>query len=401
MKMLNVLELLCESKVDFVKKRYAAKIVAAYKKTQMGMSFFDDDDEIPEKVINGIVRFVDPSMKYLEWIVKQYIAGLYREEEDDEQVKEDLEEFEKHKRKMQHQDINRYNLNTLREELAKFAEHEDGGDFHQQIQDAIKKGDVDYIGKQNGIDIYHTLTKEGNILLGRGGGHDNLNKWCTSRPDDKNRFDYYNKDNNIYVWIFEDGRRFQCDVERTSSTVQNWMNERDIDIVLEKIDSSYWEKMRTTQFMIDIRDKALNIEFKLDEYNTTIKDFTKLCNIYDKRFMNLAGSVIHRLPLDDFEIMLPEILTNMLSTSHIIHFLYDLDKFTLAVDKNSNLIKYHYGNNHLLDNRFSDRVHDIVNDSKGTKFENLVQLIINDNATIGNLSDRANRQKVASRSNSR
>ena len=75
MKMLNVLELLCENKVDFVKKRYAAKIIASYRNRHMGISY-SEDEEIPEKVINGIVIFVDPSMKYLEWVVKQYIAGL-------------------------------------------------------------------------------------------------------------------------------------------------------------------------------------------------------------------------------------------------------------------------------------------------------------------------------------
>lgn len=390
--MLNVLELLCESKVDFVKKRYAAKIVAAYKKTQMGISFNDEED-IADNVINGIVHYIDPSMKYLEWIVKQYIAGLFNEGEDDDQVKEDLEGFEKHKRKMQHQDINRYNLNSLRQELVKIAEHGDGGDFHQQIQDAIKKGDVDYIGKQNNIDIYHVLTKEGAILLGRGGGHDNLNKWCTSRPDDKNRFNYYNENNDIYVWIFGDGQRFQCDVDRTTLNVNNWMNERDIDIVLQNIDQDYWEQMRTVQFMIDIRDKALNHEFKRDEYNTNIIEFAKLCNIHNKRFVNLTGSVVGKLSLKTFKMMLPDILTNLLNTTHNIHFLYDLEKFLSKVDYNSNLTAYHYGNNNLLDNRFSERVYDIVEVTKGTSFESLVQLIIKDNATIGNLLDRANRHR--------
>lgn len=303
MKMLNVLELLCESKVDFVKKRYAAKIIASYRNRHMGISY-SEDEEIPEKVINGIVIFVDPSMKYLEWVVKQYIAGLYNEEEDDEQVKEDLEEFEKHKRKMQHQDINRYNLNTLRLELAKFAEYEDGGDFHQQIQDAIEKGIIDYIGNQNGIDIYHTLTKEGNILLGRGGGHDNLNKWCTSRPDDKNMFEFYNtrKNCDIYVWIFKDGKRFQCDVSRTTSKVQNWMDESDNDIVKHNSNIAYWEQMRTTPFMIGIRNKALQKNWDIDSYNTTFGEFVTLSMEHEESFTECIQQVVrnNRLFRTDF-----------------------------------------------------------------------------------------------------
>lgn len=126
--MLNLLELLCENKIDFVLKRYGQKILDTYKKTQSGNDGFTDE-QIPIVVLKGIKRYVDPSEKYLEWIAKQYVAGLYIESEDDVQVKEDLEEFEKHKRKMQYQDINRYNLRTLRQELKRFDTSGNEGGF--------------------------------------------------------------------------------------------------------------------------------------------------------------------------------------------------------------------------------------------------------------------------------
>lgn len=358
MKMLNVLELLCESKVDFVKKRYAAKIIASYLNRQMGISYLEDE-EIPEKVINGIVRFVDPSMKYLEWVVKQYIAGLYNEEEDDEQVKEDLEEFEKHKRKMQHQDINRYNLNTLRQELTKFTEHVDGGVFHQQIQDAIKKGDVKYIGKQNGIDIYHTLTKEGNILLGRGGGHDNLNKWCTSRPDDKNMFEFYNtrKNSDIYVWFFEDGKRFQCDVSRTSKFVNNWMNELDIDIVKEKVDQDYWEKMRTTKFIRDITEQSMRIEWNYDKYTTTIPEFIKLCAQENRSFFHSIN--YSNLSFELFKQSFNDILSCITNIKDNIMFLLGVVSFYGI--HNAMCRTYIANNTKIIEDAFAKRVYDVVN----------------------------------------
>lgn len=394
MLLFKVLNLLCESKVNAMIKRYGQKIIHHYKENLMGVSFFEDH-EIPSMVIERIIDRIDSSERYLEWIIKQYLNKMFVLVEDEYQVKEDIEAFDKHKRKMQYQDINRYSLASLRQELVKFAEHGDDGSFAEQIKTAIQNKDIVHIGEQNGINIFHTLTKEGNILLGRGGGHSQINKWCTSRPDDKNRFEQYNSTSDIYVWIFKDGRRFQCDVNRESQRVENWMNERDIDIVREKVDLNYWEQMRTTPFMVGIRDKALSIEFKVDEYNTSVYDVVKLCNIHDKRFMRFMGNIITTISLKQFNELLPELLNNLLKNPHPIFFLYDLEQFINYVHRNPELRDYNYSNDVSLDNRFSNRVYEIVQATKTSinQYEKLVQQIMNDNAIIGNLFDNAVRQR--------
>mgnify|MGYP003442835092 FL=1 len=101
MLLLEVLCLLCESPIDFVLKRYGSKIIAQFNKewniTEDNPVNFSDNDKLQD-TIDGCKK-IDSSERYMEWIVKQYISGLFRFDEDGVQVKEDIESFEKNKRK--------------------------------------------------------------------------------------------------------------------------------------------------------------------------------------------------------------------------------------------------------------------------------------------------------------
>ena len=115
MKVINVLELLCENKENFVRKR--DKILQKYKNNNREETNLPDDT-----IINGIINnlsSIDPSQKYMEWLTKQYLNDEYILGEDDEQVKQDLKLFTELKNKVEHKDINKYSLSSLRNELNK------------------------------------------------------------------------------------------------------------------------------------------------------------------------------------------------------------------------------------------------------------------------------------------
>lgn len=297
MLLLEVLCLLCENKIDFVLKRYGSKIIAQFNKewniTEDNPVNFSDNDKLQD-TIDGCKK-IDSSERYMEWIVKQYISGLFRFDEDGVQVKEDIESYDKNKRKMQYQDINRYNLKTLRQELRRF-------DFGQEIQKAIENKDLRLVEKCNGFVIYHTLTKEGNILLGKGGGH-KFNRWCTARTDEENRFDGYNKTSDIYVAIFENGKRFQFDIDRVEHLVQNCMNELDLDILSgdEASDYGYWLKIRESNLAQSEYQKSMARHWTFNSTMTTWEEFVQECVKRNKRIMPHLSIVLQNIGFVDHE----------------------------------------------------------------------------------------------------
>ena len=299
MLLFEVLQLLCENKIDFVLKRYADKLATAYKKKhpQPDIDFFNDNSKIALAVLQEIVEEIDSSEMYLEWIAKQFILGLFDLYEDASQIKEDLEEFEKYKRKMQYQDINRYNLRTLRQELKKFDTSGNEGDFGAELQKAIENNDIKLVERCNGFVIYHALTKEGNILLGKGGGH-KFNKWCTARTDDKNKFEYYNTElnSNIYVAIFENGKRFQFDIDRVEHLVQNCMDELDDDMLGgESSDSEYWLIIRKSDLVQSEYRKSMERHWAFNSTMTTWEQFVKDSIKHNKRIMPSLSIILQSI----------------------------------------------------------------------------------------------------------
>lgn len=285
MKILNILDLLCESKVNFILKRYFTKLQRAYADDKL-FDVEQIDQEDISALLDLFTSHIDPSEKYLEWIVKQYCAQMFRLE-DLYQMREDIADFEKNKNKMEFKDINRYNLRTLREEIIKFDVSGNAGDFGEAIQKALQSKDIKLIEKGSAFTIYHTLTKEGNILLGKGGGH-KFNRWCTARTDDQNRFEQYNRDSNIYVAIFEDGKRFQFDINRSTHLIMNAMNELDADIVIFKItdDLPYWDQIKQTQLIQTEYKKASHDRCVFNPYINDWSEFVHICAKKDEFFID-------------------------------------------------------------------------------------------------------------------
>lgn len=373
MLLLEVLQLLCENKIDFVLKRYGQKLTDKVL-DELGWDESDRDHAVglvKDVILRDLIEDIDPSEKYLEWIVKQYIAGLFNIGEDESQIKEDLEEFEKNKRNMQYQDINRYNLRTLRQELKKFDTSGNEGDFGADIQKAIENNDIKLVERCEGFVIYHALTKEGNILLGKGGGH-KFNKWCTARTDDQNKFEYYNTELNsdIYVAIFENGKRFQFDIDRVEHLVQNCMDELDDDMLGgdESPDSHYWPIIRESKLLQKNYQESMERHWAFNSTMTTWEQFVEDSIKHNKRIVPSLSSVLQGNGFKDYA---PWYVSPLLRTTadailqlSDINFLEDLETLGVLYDRKYNDSFNRHVTDLVLDNsKIYHRVYNIFSKS--------------------------------------
>ena len=110
--------------------------------------------------------------------------------------------------------------------------------------------------------IYAILTKAGSILLGKGGGH-RFNKWCTSRTDCENKFDIYNEESDLFVVVFENGKRFKFDVDRSTNKIMNLTNEKDENVLdnesSDPKDESYSKIIRSSNTLNGILSQFDNV----------------------------------------------------------------------------------------------------------------------------------------------
>lgn len=297
---LETLQLLCENKTNAVFKRYRQKILDRMQE-EYGEDSEDDIEITPEEKLQYVrLQLVGVNEKYLEWIIKQWVNGLMLLSEDIQQVKDDLVIFDEYKNKMQYKDINRYTLSTLRQELARFDQSGEDGEFAEELKQAVASNDIKFIEKNDRFVIYQALTKQGNIVLGKGGGH-KRNRWCTARTDEKNAFDSYNEYTDIYVAIFDDGKRFQFDVLRDDKTVQNCMDELDLSLFDEESEfCDYWLEIRKSDLLQKNYHDRLEQSWEYDELMLTFEEFAKLTIKTNNNIIpstNGSNSFLRHLPI--------------------------------------------------------------------------------------------------------
>lgn len=150
--------------------------------------------------------------QYVEWLVRQYIAGRFRVE-DAGRVKTVLGQFINVKNKLEEKDINRYTFHELESKMDAIHDVQlDNGE--DDLDDDDFK--VLYAGPLGVLSI--PLTQEASCELGRG------TKWCTAAKED-NMFDHYNEDGPLYIWRDKSGKKFQFHF-----ATRQFMNDKDISI---------------------------------------------------------------------------------------------------------------------------------------------------------------------------
>lgn len=162
---------LLEGKEDFLADKYGEAVTRRFAE-------INGADEDAKTIISYFLD-ADPSKgKYLEWMVKQYILGNFRDE-DTQTVGEDLARFEGFKNRMAKKDINQYkSLFDLREALEVLTNDVSSlmGDDGETIQALINKKELRIVHNTGHIRILEELTSNAATIIAKG------TKWCTTSP---------------------------------------------------------------------------------------------------------------------------------------------------------------------------------------------------------------------------
>jgi hypothetical protein len=183
--------LILESRLDFLKEKFknisaSHDTLATHKK--------------PEAIVDHFATHADPSKKkvHTQWILNKYSKGQFRQE-DTGRIRDTLTNFEKHKNKLEHKDLNQYHsLADLEDKLESHL-----GTFTSKKEEDrhIKVTGAPIIHQDNGVTIRHIKTKEAACQIGAG------TKWCTAGKNN-NMFDKYDKKGPLFS-IHHEGRKYQ------------------------------------------------------------------------------------------------------------------------------------------------------------------------------------------------
>jgi len=190
MKLYEILVQLFEGKIEFLTTKFGAQL----------QSRLDDDrtadlsvDEFMDKISQ-----LDPSKKYLEWILNSYIKKDIKFE-DLYKLKSDLELFTKSKKdkSLEKTDINQYTPRSLVKAITAITTQRADTEHHMRTEGA------DVVIDGSDATILELKTQEAACYYGKD------TRWCTARLDDNNQFDTHNDEAPIYVALCKDGRKFQ------------------------------------------------------------------------------------------------------------------------------------------------------------------------------------------------
>lgn len=132
--------------------------------------------------------------KHTEWIVNQWKRGHVQMEDFHGRVRDTLNNFVEHGRKLQNKDINSYkNINDLDSALKPHIAQAEHGDMAAMLD---KHPGATLIHKEPGLSVHRLDTKHASTSI-RGCSPDN--KWCTARDDYQNMFNNYHRDGPLYV----------------------------------------------------------------------------------------------------------------------------------------------------------------------------------------------------------
>ena len=190
MKLYEILVQLFEGKIEFLTTKFGTQL----------QSRLDGDhtadlsvDEFMDKISK-----LDPSKKYLEWILKSYIKNDIKFE-DLYKLEADLELFTKSKKdkSLEKTDINQYTPRSLVKAITTITTQRADTEHHMRTEGA----DVVIDGPD--ATILELKTEEAACYYGKD------TRWCTAWLGDNNQFDKYNDEAPIYVALCKDGRKFQ------------------------------------------------------------------------------------------------------------------------------------------------------------------------------------------------
>lgn len=135
-------------------------------------------------------------VNHTRWVVNQYHQGNLKQE-DAPSMKDTLTDFNRFRNNLHKKQINQYKtLSDLRDAIRPFSEAKRKQTFtlsNQEFKD-VQNGST-LVHESPNVSLYHVHNKEAACALGKD------MPWCTSRQDNKNMFDHYNKETNKRFYI--------------------------------------------------------------------------------------------------------------------------------------------------------------------------------------------------------
>ena len=197
------------------------KTIATYGK-KIEIANQNDKQHLSSEQIISKIEEVDPSInkQYVQWICKQYISGALKIE-DLYKVTEPLILFQKYKKRLPLEQRNIDKLTIF--DLYKIEDQINKPQFDDTQQDEKFGSDVKVWYNGPVGYLITPLTKEAAIEYSKG------TKWCTG-AEKNNRFNYYNKQGNLYIWKDKNGDKYQF-----HPSTSQYMNAQDNEISKEML----------------------------------------------------------------------------------------------------------------------------------------------------------------------
>lgn len=200
---MNILELLVESKLEYLVKAQGPKLeLRAKADTHKQMSAPDVLAKLAEADPTG------GQHKFLQWIVNQYLKGQFKLE-DVSRIKVDLSEFLRVRSQLEKKDINQYKTLSELYDVLDPLEGEEVVSKRQQDKvegdEYFESGQAVLITNTDGVKIIKLASKDASCYFGRG------TRWCTAARED-NMFEEYNKQGPLFV-VIVDGTKYQFHFE--------------------------------------------------------------------------------------------------------------------------------------------------------------------------------------------
>lgn len=201
------------AKIDFLEKQFGAKL-------QQLTHDSAAQGQTPQQIIEKLTEAdPTPNNKFLQFIVKMYVAGLFRLE-DTNRLKGTLTLFNKVAPKLpvdQRNILNYTSLSQLYKVLKPFEDNPTDIQSNKQTKAQIKQQGANVIIDSPNFKVISPTTEAAACFYGKG------TKWCTTGDND-NQFEHYNSQGSIYI-IMTGDRKFQLHME-----TDQFMDEEDVDI---------------------------------------------------------------------------------------------------------------------------------------------------------------------------
>ena len=231
---MKLYEYIVEDKAEHLLGQFGTKIGQAAKKDRFASNYIDE--VTPISIINYFKQQL--GNKYLQWVVRQYASGDFKLE-DVSRVKQALKQFQQKQRVLPIKDINQYRSVADLEDAVE--DTEEVKSKRQQKQE-IKTEGADVVMKGSDGTVVKLKTKEAACYYGKG------TKWCTA-ANNNNMFDEYNDEGPLYVFIGNDGRKFQFHFR-----TDQFMDEQDNDVDPKQIRAQY---PTLDKFLVDEGDDEI------------------------------------------------------------------------------------------------------------------------------------------------